>query len=55
VKLKGAELLVLLVLLSRRRSGSVPQGGDRTWVPPPGPDGLNVPVIPLPPNPLEQR
>lgn len=51
MKLKPAELLVLVLLLSRARGGA---RGARmgNWVPEPGPDAL--PVVPLPPNPLEQ-
>lgn len=47
MKLKGVELLVLLVLLSKART----QGGGR-WVAPPGEEPL--PIIPLPPNPLQK-
>ncbi len=50
MKLKGAELLLLLLLLSRSRRYTPPaQIGPGEWEP--GPDNLGV--TPLPPNPLQ--
>lgn len=52
MKLKPSEVLLLLLVLgmtSRGRGGGIRMGN---WRPEPGPDAL--PVVPLPPNPLEQ-
>lgn len=48
MKLKGAELLVVLLLLSRMGRG---RAAAAPFNPEPGPDAL--PVVPLPPNPLD--
>lgn len=48
MKLRGSELLVLIFLLSRARRGRV---STEPFNPEPGPDPL--PVVPLPPNPLD--
>lgn len=54
MKLGSVELLLLLVVLSRRRRATPPtQQGTGEWEPQPDPDGFNVPVIPLPANPLK--
>jgi len=50
VKLKPGELLLLLLVLRMVSSGRGARAGN--WLPEPGPDAL--PVVPLPPNPLEQ-
>lgn len=50
MKLKPGELLLLLLLLSRGR-GRARGVSMGNWVPEPGIDPL--PVVPLPPNPLE--
>lgn len=54
MKLNQVELLLLLLLLNRgRRSAASGGGAGGAW--PPAPDGYNIPVVPLPPNPLEKR
>lgn len=51
MKLEGAELLVLLLLLSgKRRAAPTRPVNPGEWEP--GPDNLGK--IPLPPNPLQQ-
>lgn len=53
MKLKGHEMLVLLLLASRKRAAP-PQVGPGEWEPPPPelePEDLGV--HPLPPNPLK--
>lgn len=59
VKRDTTTLLVLLFVLTRCGKPAAQKWGryfpppPSTW--PPDPDGYNVPVIPLPPNPLEQE
>lgn len=54
MKLKPLEVLALVWLLTRSRTQSLPQGSPN-WTPQPNPDpDLNVPVIPVPPNPLRR-
>lgn len=49
MKLDTTTLLVLLFVITRCKRGGAPALGK--WVPQPDPEGYNVPVVPLPPNP----
>lgn len=46
-------LVLLFVLLRCSKRGRAAPTGMGNWQPPTDPDGFNVPVIPLPANPLD--